>query len=212
MRYTHICSKKKPACSSGQTFFWSSSVYLPNGTFLANARWTHSLPSTGLLPNQVTRLQEAIKFFPLRDEDAKDLLSKYNTAVLTEKDYSCDQALREEIAQSLDNDGAISILTDARHGFRKNSKDTNVVCIGNATHKVIRENHVTRTDDQCAQRHEILGTRRLYEFFDSNIPSIGGPITVRLHAHDRNASINKFIREERPDTINQNDTLRALAR
>lgn len=91
------------SCSSGHTFSWSSSVYLPNGTFLANARWTHSLLSTllstGLLPNQVTRLQEAIKFFPLRDEDAEDLLSKHNTAVLTEKDYSCDQALREEIAR-----------------------------------------------------------------------------------------------------------------
>lgn len=49
-------------------------------------------------------------------------------------------------------------------------------------------------------------TRRLYEFFDSNIPSIGAPVTDYLHAHDRNASINKFIREERPDTTNQNDT------
>lgn len=46
-------------------------------------------------------------------------------------------------------------------------------------------------------------------FFDSNIPSIGGPVTVHLHAHDRNASINKFIREERPDTTNQNDTWHA---
>lgn len=147
--------------------------------------------------------------FPLRDEDAEDLLSKYTTAVLTEQDYSCDQALREEIAQSLDNDCTISILTDARHTFRKNSKDTNGVCIGNATHKVIREEHVSRTDDQCAQRHEILETRRLCEFFDSNIPSIGSPVTVRLHAHDRNASINKFIREERPDTTNQNDTWHA---
>lgn len=62
----------------------------------------------------MTRLQETIKFFPLRDEDAEDLLSKYTTAVLTEQDYSCDQALCEEIVQSLDNDGAISILTDAR--------------------------------------------------------------------------------------------------
>lgn len=136
------------SCSSGHIFSWSSSVYLSSGTFLANARWTHSLLSTGLLPNQVTRLQETIKFFPLRDEDAEDLLSKYTTAVLTEQDYSCEQALCEEIVQSLDNDGAISILTDARHGFRKNSKDTNVVCVGNATHKVIREEHVTRTDDQ----------------------------------------------------------------
>lgn len=58
------------------------------------------------------RLQEAIKFFPLRDEDAEDLLSKYTTAVLTEQDYSCDQALREEIAQSLDTTAlSASLLT-----------------------------------------------------------------------------------------------------
>lgn len=72
--------------------------------------------------------------------------------------------------------------------------------IGNAALKVIREEHVTRTDDQCVQRHKIQGTRRLYEFFDSNIPSIGDLVTVRLHAHDPNASINTFIREEHSTT------------
>uniref|UniRef100_K1R414 Uncharacterized protein n=1 Tax=Magallana gigas TaxID=29159 RepID=K1R414_MAGGI len=92
-------------------------------------------------------------------------------------------------------ESAIARLLQSAHRFRKNFKDTNVVSIGNSALKVIREEHVTRTDGQCVQRHKIQGTSRLYEFFDSNIPSIGD-----LHAHDPNASINTFIREEHSTT------------
>jgi hypothetical protein len=41
----------------------------------------------------------------------------------------------------------IDIETDARHGWRKNAKDTSVVALGYNTHKVIRHEHVTRKDD-----------------------------------------------------------------
>ena len=137
------------------------------------------------------------------------MTAKFATAVCATKDLVCDQALKEEIGMSEENGGAIAILTDARHGCRRNAKDTNVVCIGNQTHKVLREEHVTREDDAITQRHELLGTRRLYDYFDSDISSIGGPVRINIHAHDRNASLNKFIREERPKTINQNDTWHA---
>lgn len=162
----------------------------------------HASLSTGLLPSQVDRLKSGMGFYPQQLQDEKELLSQYAQAVQDEKNTSCDNALREEIGSSEQDDGAISILTDARHGCRRNAKDTNVVCIGDSTHKVIREEHVTRTDDQCTQRHELLGTRRLYYYFDSDIPSVGGPVRVHIHAHDRNSSVNKFIRDERPDTLN----------
>lgn len=87
-------------------------------------------------------------------------------------------------------ESAIARLLQSAHRFRKNFKDTNVVSIGNSALKVIREEHVTRTDDHCAHRIEILGKSRLYEFSHSNIPSIGGSATVRLHTYDYNASIN----------------------
>ena len=74
------------------------------------------------------------------------------------------------------------------------------MCIGNQTYKELREEHVTREDDSITQRHELKGTRRLYDYFDSYISSIGGPVRISIHAHDRNASLNKFIREERPET------------
>ena len=31
---------------------------------------------------------------------------------------------------------------------------------------------------------------------------------IAVHAHDASPSINKFLREERPETVNQNDTWR----
>ena len=40
----------------------------------------------------------------------------------------------------------------------------------------------------------------LYERFDKD------NINDRRHGHDRNASVNKFIREKRKNTVNQNDT------
>lgn len=78
--------------------------------------------------------------------------------------------------------GAISILTDARHGCRRNAKDTNLVYIGDSTHNVIRKEHVTRTDNQCTQRDKLLGTKRLYDYFDNDIPSVGGPVRVHIHS------------------------------
>jgi hypothetical protein len=65
---------------------------------------------------------------------------------------------------SFENGGAISILTDARHGGRRNAKDTNVVFIGHETHKVLKEQHVTKEDDECTQRHELLGIKKLYSY------------------------------------------------
>jgi len=59
--------------------------------------------------------------------------------------------------------------------------------------------HVTKTDDLVTQRHEKIGTERIYSYMDENDPNIG------IHCHDRNLSINKFIRE-RTDSVNQNDT------
>ena len=44
-----------------------------------------------------------------------------------------------------------------------------------------------------------LKDMRCLENFDQNVK-------VRSHGHDRNASVNKFIREDRHATVNQNDT------
>lgn len=116
----------------------------------------------------------------LRDE--KELISQYAQAVQDEKNTSCDKALREEIGRNRTGYGAISILTNARHGCRQNAKDTNVVCIGDSTHNVIREEDMTGTDNQGTQRHKRLGTKRLYDYLNNDIPSIGGPVRVHIHS------------------------------
>ncbi|CAC5400295.1 unnamed protein product [Mytilus coruscus] len=59
--------------------------------------------------------------------------------------------------------------------------------------------HVTKADDVVSQRHERIGTDRVYTYLAEKEVAVG------VHCHDRNLSINKYIREE-TDAINQNDT------
>ena len=56
----------------------------------------------------------------------------------------------------------INIITDARHGWRKNAKDTCVVTIGEKSSMVLLHTHVTKADDHVTQRHELLGTKQVY--------------------------------------------------
>ena len=91
-------------------------------------------------------------------------------------------------------------MTDARHGWRENAKDTSVVAIGESSHRVLQHVHVTKDDDHCTQRHEALGTKKIYEYFDSQ------NVSVAVHIHDRNMAINKLVHDSQPMTINQNDT------
>jgi hypothetical protein len=65
---------------------------------------------------------------------------------------------------------------------------------------------VTKTDDPASQRHELVGTKKVYQYLEEHEE---GPILVDVHVHDRNLSINKYIRENQPNTINQNDTWHA---
>lgn len=137
----------------------------------------------------------------------------YNAAVTDVYTSSCESAANLEVqnakkraeAENRENKG-IDMISDARHGWRKNSRQTDVVCIGYTSHQVITDEIVTSADDPCAQRHEKLGTTRIYEHLSSH-PD--GPIPVATHGHDRNQSINKYVREEHPQTKNQNDTWHA---
>jgi hypothetical protein len=60
-------------------------------------------------------------------------------------------------------------MTDARHGWRQNSKDTSVVALGEQTHKVMGCVHITKSQDKVAQRHERLGTPKIYENIRKNL-------------------------------------------
>ena len=192
-------------CDAGHSYTISSSPYLPNGRHLVNVRLLHAYLCSGLLPSQWESVCNSLGFSEIK----LDTFDYFAQATSAEKTESCEIALKEEIGLSFEQNGEIDIVTDARHGCRKNANDANVICIGNKTHKVLADAHVTRADDPVSQRHELLGTKRIYEFFDSEPDCIQGPVNVNIHAHDRNMSVNKFIREQRPDTVNQNDTWHA---
>ena len=86
---------------------------------------------------------------------------------------SVSRALYEEVARTAEttsDNRCVRLMTDARHACRKNSHHSDVVAIGQVTRKVINIQHVTKLDDKSTQRHEVLGTTRLYdEFREKNI-------------------------------------------
>lgn len=86
-------------------------------------------------------------------------------------------ALLEEIGLYEELDG-IDIMTDARHGWRKNAKDTSVVALGEKSHKVLQCQHVTKAHDIVSQRHEMKGTADIYRYFEEK------DLTVKVHTHD----------------------------
>ena len=94
-------------------------------------------------------------------------------------------------------------LTNARHGWRKNAKDTSVVEIGEKPHRVLSCKHVTNSDFTVTQRHERFGTEKIYQHLKNQSVAVGD------HAHDRTISINKFIIEE-CDFEGQNDKWHAV--
>ena len=75
----------------------------------------------------------------------------------------------------------VDILTDLGMVQERNLRQTDAICIGNNTKKVIVT--VTSEDDKIAQRHEKLGTVYKYRTLGSE------NVTVRKHCHDNNASI-----------------------
>jgi len=181
---------------------WLSSPKLANGTYLVNARMLHGMTCSGMLPVHYKRFSKGAGIGTVWDSPRNSFLGDYNKAIASEYNTSTELALLQEIAHECVQEGqeanAISILTDARHGWRKNAKDSSIVTIGEKSHQVIHHAHVTKKDDPVSQRHEKLGTQWAYGYLSSK------DVNIKIHTHDRNMSINKFVRESEP-VINQND-------
>ena len=77
--------------------------------------------------------------------------------------------------------------TDARHGWQKSARRTDVVGLGNKNKKETEYDVVTSVDDACALHHESLGARRIYEKLDQQ------GVVVGICADNNNASISKYI-------------------
>ena len=92
---------------------------------------------------------------------------------------------------------AYVLKTDARHGWRKNVAQSDIVARGNITHNVVNIQTVTRSDEPISQRHELIGVKNMYKDFDSQ------NVKVRIHGHDRNSSVNKYLAQEKPHVKNK---------
>ncbi|CAC5410013.1 unnamed protein product [Mytilus coruscus] len=196
----HVC-KISLKCNDKETphvFSWSSSPYLPTKDYLVNSRVNHGITCSGILPAVYKRFAQGSGIGVISDENRTSFFNVHSQHIQEEYKYSTDIALLQEIASYEELDSKIDIMSDARHGWRKNAKDTSVVCIGEKTHKVISCEHVTKTMDPVSQRHERLGTEKIFNYLHEN------DVTVNVHCHDRNLSINKYIREN-TEAINQND-------
>jgi len=204
----HVALCKLSCAGRGpHKYTWSSSPKLPdNKTYLANVRVQHGLIFSGMLPVHYMRFVTSAGIGLIGPKTRRQFLNNYQDFIHAEYKSSIEEALRQEIdtydsiQEQSESPSSIDIMTDARHGWRKNAKDTSVVAIGDHCHKVLQCVHVTKAEDHVTQRHEKLGTQQIYEYIESK------GVNIRVHAHDRNMAINKMVREHSPTVINQNDT------
>ena len=152
-------------CAKDHSISWHSSSYLGD-KYLVNSRKAHGYFISGILPNQYERIMSATGIGILGNSYLNTFFEAYSECVKALAKESTRDALLEEIVTYEDMDD-INILTDARHAIRKNSKYTDVICLGANPHKVLHYKTVTRGDDPCTQRHESLGTRRIYDHLQS---------------------------------------------
>ena len=223
-QHAHICQESlvcttKPklrhvamveaSCSEDHRLAWASSPHVSGGKFLVNLRMAHAYHTSGMLPSHLSKFCSTAGIGIMGQRYLDSLMEgdgSYCAVVQQLANSSMQDAVMEEIgAEEAAGSCAegISILTDARHCWRKNARFSDVVCLGQRTHKVLCVETVTKSDDPCTQRHEVIGVQRFYQYFeDQGIP-------IKCHAHDNNASVSKYLREEQPDTENAKDTWHA---
>ena len=170
-------------CEDGHSKTWTSSPHAEGGKFVANLRMAHGYFTSGMLPVQYRKFCEAANLGMLGDKSIAEMQKTYGEVVEKLVVTSQDDALLEEMAAtSLKCEGVaegIDILTDARHCWRKNARFSDIVCIGDKTHKVLKVETVSKEDERCSQKHELLGVKRVYKYLEDK------DCNVVTHSHDR---------------------------
>ncbi|CAC5374173.1 unnamed protein product [Mytilus coruscus] len=121
------------------SILWSSSPYLPNGEYLANLRTFHGYTCSGMLPVHYNRFANAAKIGHINKQKQQYMFQRYKHHIEQQYNESIESAVLEEIGMYDDLTG-INIMTDARHGWRKNAKDSSVVAIGEKSTKFLNVN------------------------------------------------------------------------
>ena len=119
---TFQCAKNQVS----HTYRWTSSPYLPNDTFLVNHRVNHAVVCSGMLPVHYTRFSKASGFGVISKSKRKQFTQDYSDNLQAVYHSSLDESLHMEIGS----------YEDARHGWRKNAKDSSVVALGEKTQSI----------------------------------------------------------------------------
>ena len=205
MRYSgHVvmCRIKCPQCSFSTG--WNSSPYITateghNPMFLVNMKMAHAYVTSGLRRVQYETLAKGAGIGILKEDRMNQIKKLYVPIIEELTEESKKEATEQEIASTENIMSGIDIMTDARHGTRKNAKDTDVICLGEQTHKCLWGGHIKRSRDPVTQRHEMIGTKDMYNHFDNT------QCPINIHVHDSNPSVTKYVDEERSPTVNQLD-------
>ena len=198
MAFGHV-GKLILTCSKGHTLRCDTSQHIEVGKFLANLRMIHGVNSSGLRYVQYERLSKATGIGLCSESMFSGVQNIICEVTEDAAKISMETALLMEIGQSVANSSdpsqteRIDIITDVRHGTRKNSAFSDVVALRGTTHKVVAVQTVSKKDDPCSQRHELYGVKNIYKSFESK------NIKVSLHGHDRNPSVNKNLMKEHPE-------------
>ncbi|KAK3086820.1 hypothetical protein FSP39_023965 [Pinctada imbricata] len=208
-KFGHV-GKVTFVCRENHTVTADTSSHLPGGTFLANMRMIHGVNCSGLRFSQYKRFCDASGIGLCTENSFENHYDTYCDKTEKLAMDSVQEAINDEIAygilQSEENGEefqGINILTDARHGWRRNAAQSDIVALGQSLHRVVGLVTITRADEPVSQRHEMVGVKKLYEHFDAS------DVSINIHGHDRNASVNKYLATERQSVVNANDTWHA---
>jgi hypothetical protein len=157
-------------CDDLHTVRWTSSVVIGDQHYATNVRCIMAFTCSGMLRVQFDKFITFLGIRPLSEKLFSSIRLPLAMTISALHEESVAGALYEEAqktAETTVDDQCIRIMSDARHACRKNSYHTDVIAIGQRTHKVVSVEHVTKDDDVCTQRHEFIGTERLYANFNN---------------------------------------------
>lgn len=91
----------------------------------------HGFVCSGMLPSHYVKFVDGAGIGKINKDKRVNFFKSYQNQIQKEYAESTSTALLEKVgAYEDDRVGEIDIMTDARHGWRKNAKDTSVVAIG----------------------------------------------------------------------------------
>ena len=152
-------------CQEGHALKIDTSSRLPGGKFLVNLRVLHGIYCSGLRYAQYERFAKFAGIGVISETAFHEIQDMYCDVTESVVNESVSEALDEEVgitvleSENGDEYKGITIVSDARHGWRKNSRFSDVISLGYRTNKVVGYAVVSHGDDPCSQRHELHGVK-----------------------------------------------------